>query len=1292
MKSRSVLTNALITGLLLALLVGLSPISSQAADPGVIADSAMTEQAVTVETPTNAEAAHAGDDADWWSTVQENIRRSEYHVTWQEQTYLEDVAAAYQAPNRSENLRTYFTPGGLIVIPRIWVEECNTPPWRWGVSLVAWGRTGAVRHASSAQLQVQENLIEYQRDGLVEWYRNDEQGLEQGFTLLSAPEGGQPGQPFQLDLSLGGDLVPELVKDGSEIEFRTLIGDDGLRYDGLQATDATGRSLPAWLVLQGSTLSIRIEDAGATYPIEIDPTISGLHPDHDWESTLGVAGAKYGTSVATAGDVDGDGYSDVIIGVPNYDGGLAGLGLVYVYHGSGGGLSEYPDWNKGIGQAGAHFGQSVATAGDVNGDGFADVIIGAPDYTGNTGHEEEGGTWVYYGSQNGLEDTASTHDEGDQAGAHFGYSVATAGDVNADHYADVIVGALLYNNGQSEEGRAWVWHGSEDGLSETHNWRAESNQTEAALGISVATAGDVNGDGYADIIVGAQRYNNGNIDEGAAFIWLGSADGVNGDVDGTPTNAHRHLEINQNAARFGYSVSTAGDVNGDGYADVIVGAPFYFNGQSEEGGAWLYLGSSSGVSTSAANADEGNKIGARFGSSVATAGDVNGDGYADVIVGAPDNSSLNPGQLGRAFVWHGQPTPTWISAVRDWDADGDQADAFFGASVATAGDVDGDGYSDVIVGAPGHASDAGRAYVYHGGSDDLSEEAGWTKASNMENALFGLSVGTAGDVNGDGYADVIVGSPRWDGGQALEGQAWVYLGAADGLESAPDWFKQSDNTMAEFGTSVGTAGDVNGDGYDDVIIGAPGWHAPLTDEGGAWIYQGSSSGLLLAPLWYKDSNQAGARFGTSVGTAGDVNGDGYTDVIVGAPFFTNGSSNEGMVWVYHGADPVPHLAPDWDGESNQVNAEYGYAVGTAGDVNGDGYSDIIVGAPEYSVSGTKQGRAWVHHGSQTGVREGYAWRQRGSVLDANYGHAVGTAGDVNGDGYADIIVGAPQWWDDAGQEQEGKVWVYHGSSTGLESSSSWSREGGQSGAHFGWSVGTAGDVNGDGHADVIIGVEGWNGGLLNEGGASVYHGSYGSLEASRSWHGEGEQASAHYGYSVGTAGDVNGDGCADIIVGAPNYKLVLPDEGQAFLYYGNGGRGVALRPAQRQEDDSRLAHLGLLDTYDTFRARLLTKSPFGRGGVLFEIEAKPLGMPFDGSDTQRWGSYDYLAYGSDPWKYVSGLIPDVPYHWRMRWRYDPATTPWMPASRWMTVPWNGWNEADFRTGGSRIMLPLVIRN
>jgi hypothetical protein len=185
-----------------------------------------------------------------------------------------------------------------------------------------------------------------------------------------------------------------------------------------------------------------------------------------------------------------------------------------------------------------------------------------------------------------------------------------------------------------------VFHGSASGIADgnptTADAQLESDQVDAFLGWSVSGAGDVNGDGYADVIVGAYSYDAGKTNEGAAFVFLGGASGV---ADGNPTTAAAQLESNQTDANLGYSVSAAGDVNGDGYADVIVGAYLYNSGSSDEGAAFVFLGSASGIAdgtpANAAAELESNKANANLGVSVAAAGDVNGDGYADVVVGAP---------------------------------------------------------------------------------------------------------------------------------------------------------------------------------------------------------------------------------------------------------------------------------------------------------------------------------------------------------------------------------------------------------------------------------------------------------------------------------------------------------------------------------------------------------------------------------------------------------------------------------------------------------------------------------
>jgi len=1229
---------------------------------------------------------------DWWGEVQARLAAEEYFVTWQEITYLPEIAAAYQAPNRAQDLRTYFTPAGVVVIPRTGYE--GRPPWRWQSQLVGWGRAGAMQPVQEATLAVQENRIEYLRNeaGVQEWLINGEGGLQQVFKLAAAPEGIRAG-PLQFELELGGDLPPEQmpVEAGGALKqtrasFKDAGDKSGLRIDLAQAQDADGKALATWLELQGGSLFIMVDDTGAAYPIQVTPLIIQVSESPDWSVQALAGDGELGASVQTAGDVNGDGFSDVIVGAPDFDNGQTDEGRVFVYHGSVDGLSTIFNWGFEVDQANARLGDSVSTAGSTNCDEYADVIVGAPYYEDPADPEEdEGGVWLFLGSSAGLALTEANSDFGNQVDAAFGAAVGFAGDVNRDGCSDIIVGAPLYSNGQSEEGRVWVWHGAATslGVSPSHDWKAEGNQVNGGMGNAVGTAGDVDGDGYADIIVGAQRYNSGSSEEGIAIIWYGSATGVNENVDSIPDEAPWVVDIDESGARFGFSVSTAGDVNGDGFSDVIVGGPY---AGSNEGTARLYLGASVGISTTVANEDTGENIGDHLGFSVSSAGDVNGDGYADVLVGAPQHGT---NYEGRAYLWYGHANG--ISTTRDWYEDGDAVGANFGEAVATAGDVNGDGYSDILIGAPGHTSGRGKVYAYYGNPEAPEEDASWTKLSNKEDSQFGLSVSTAGDVNGDGYADVIVGAPIWDAGQVGEGRVFVYMGSGDGLITYPDWEPQQNQANAQFGYAVAWAGDVNGDGYDDVIVGAPYYDSSHDDEGAAWVYCGSSSGLEDSNCWHKSSDQTEAHFGWSVAGAGDVNGDGYGDIIVGAPLMDHGQDDEGVAWVYFGSSVGTHSRPDWHEEGDDVDGEYGYSVGTAGDVNRDGYSDVIVGARMWEDdTNANEGRAWVYLGNGLGLSHTEIWHAEGNLFNAQLGYSVGTAGDVNGDGYSDVIVGGPFYGDD-GLTNEGKVWVFRGSGSGVNSSASWAKEGGENSAQYGYSVGTAGDVNGDGYADIILGAPQMNDGGSNYGAARVYLGenSTEGLGSSPAWRGNGDQTGSWYGRSVASAGDVNGDGYADILVGAPQHNGAWTDEGKVYLYYGNGGRGVSLRPRQRHTTGDPLAHLGRSSSGFGFELELLRQSPFGRTGFDGEIELELLGIPFNGLGLVRVGIYSYSNIGTNSSLGIAFLDPGQWYHWRMRWVYEMATSPFLPASRWVTNPWNGWNEADLLTKGGRVYLPLV---
>jgi MYXO-CTERM domain-containing protein len=452
------------------------------------------------------------------------------------------------------------------------------------------------------------------------------------------------------------------------------------------------------------------------------------------------------------------------------------------------------------------------------------------------------------------------------------------------------------------------------------SWTVEGEQEQATLGAAVASAGDVNGDGFDDVVVGCNCFQAQG--SGAALVYLGGAAGL--DTVASWTSPSDQFDVD-----LGASVASAGDVDGDGYDDLLVGAPGYHNEAFSDGKVFLYRGSATGLSETAAWTVEAEQPDESLGSSIASAGDVNGDGYADVVIGAA-GYDVNEG---RATLYLG--SPDGLSATPAWTSEVDVTYTHWGAAVASAGDVDGDGYADVIVGGPGEwfgdEGFAGRVSVFRGGPAGLDDTASWTVVSTDGTSEFGASVASAGDVNGDGFDDIVVGEPRHDGG-IVGGRALVYTGSAAGVSVVPSWTAVAGQADAKFGTSVAGAGDVNGDGYDDVVVGAPGHNDGESDEGTATVYLGSASGLAEQATWTAQADVVLASLGTSVASCGDVNGDGFEDVIVGAPVWTNGNNVEGEALVYLGADVGDS---DGDGLADDVDVCIGH--NDSGDLDGDGF-------------------------------------------------------------------------------------------------------------------------------------------------------------------------------------------------------------------------------------------------------------------------------------------------------------------------------------------------------------------
>ncbi len=386
--------------------------------------------------------------------------------------------------------------------------------------------------------------------------------------------------------------------------------------------------------------------------------------------------------------------------------------------------------------------------------------------------------------------------------------------------------------------------------------------------------------------------------------------------------------------------------------------------------------------------------GGSFGGSVSGIGDVNNDGCSDVIVGARHEDVSSYYSAGRAYILSGATGTVLHELISPHAEEG----AYFGWSVSGAGDVDNDGFPDVIVGTPsedpGSSPDhAGRAYVFSGAYGAPIR----TLSSPYEevDGYFGYSVSGAGDVNNDGYADVVVGARSEDTGITNAGKAYVFDGATG--DTLCVLISPNAETDGNFGFSVSGAGDVDGDDRDDIMVGAlsenPG--ASPYNAGRAYIFNGTTGEVIHVLI--SPGEDYWGQFGYSVSDAGDINNDGYDDVIVGA-------EGEARAYVFNGlTGEVLHtlVSPNW-----QPSCRFGCSVSSVQDVNMDGCRDLVVGAYQLD-SGTSPndaGRAFVFSGA-TGAPLSYAVSPN-EKENGWFGYSVSGAGDANADGYDDVIIGA----------------------------------------------------------------------------------------------------------------------------------------------------------------------------------------------------------------------------------------------------------------------------------------------